>query len=223
MSKRELLIVGAGEFGQMAAEYFNMDSSWNVVGFAVEREWLGEERCVGLPVVALDDAVQRFPPEKCDVFVAVTYAHMNCERERLCDVVKGMGYRLANYVSPRAFVGAGAEIEPGSMIMEMSSIQRGARIGCGAVVWPGCTIAHGSSVGDFCWIAPGVTVAGLTVIGSHSFVGVGAAVGDCLKIATRSLIGAGAAVTHNVDESGQAWAGNPVRCLGEEVYERFAG
>lgn len=34
---KNLLIVGAGEFADIAYEYFTVDSDYTVVGFAVER------------------------------------------------------------------------------------------------------------------------------------------------------------------------------------------
>lgn len=224
MSGRHLLIVGAGEFGQMAVEYFEADSPWKVVGFGVEREWLkrGSDACMGIPIVPLDEVPRRFPFNTCDVFVAVTYAHMNDERKRICGIVEAMGYQLASYVSSRAYVGAGAKIEPGAMVMEMSSVQRGARVGRGAVMWSGCTVAHKSSVGDFCWLAPAATVAGMSSVGTCSFLGAGCVVGDNVSVADRSLVGAGAVVTHDVEEAGCAWAGSPLRQLAPNVYERFA-
>lgn len=223
MSGRRLLIVGAGETGEMAAEYFRDDTSYEVAGFAVERRWLegAPRELMGLPVVALEDAPRGFPPNGCDAFVAVSYAHVNGERERLCGVAEGMGYRLATYVSSHACVGAGACVESGAMVMENGSVQRGARIGRGAFVWPGCVVSHRSEVGGFCWLAPGATVAGMSSVGCRSFLGAGCVVGDGVRIAERSLIGAGAVVTHGIDEPGCAWTGNPARKLSKATYERF--
>ena len=36
---KKLVIVGAGEFGEIAYEYFTEDSPYKVVAFAVERQY----------------------------------------------------------------------------------------------------------------------------------------------------------------------------------------
>lgn len=223
MSRKGLLIVGAGETGEMAAEYFAAEGDREICGFAVERRWLKNEHSelMGLPVVALEDAMTMFPPGECDAFVAVSYSHMNGERKRLLSMMKDMGYELASYVSPQAFVGAGAAIEPGAMVMENATVQRMARIGRGTMVWPGCVVSHRSEIGECCWLAPGATVAGMSSIGSRSFLGAGCVVGDCVSVPERCLIGAGAVVTHDLDEAGCAWAGNPAERLSDETYKRF--
>ena len=41
--KKKLVIVGAGEFAEIAYEYFTYDSDYEVVGFAVEKAYIKEK------------------------------------------------------------------------------------------------------------------------------------------------------------------------------------
>src|SRR6267378_3781179 len=52
---RRLVIIGDGEFAEIAYEYFTHDSPHTVVGFAVEREYLKRDELFGLPVLPFED------------------------------------------------------------------------------------------------------------------------------------------------------------------------
>jgi sugar O-acyltransferase (sialic acid O-acetyltransferase NeuD family) len=219
---RKLVIVGAGEFGAMALEYFQRDSPYEVCGFAVERQYLPEGgRVHGLPVVDFTDMECTYPPASHDAFVAVTFVGMNDERQRLHEQCKAKGYTMARYQSAKSYIDSEATLHPGSFVMECCSIQRNAVVGEGTIVWCGCVIAHGTRVGDFAWIAPGVSSGGYSTIGSKCFVGVGASIGDQLTIPEGTLIGAGSVLTKSLSERESAFAGNPIRKLDQEVYMRF--
>src|SRR3954465_11850163 len=100
----QLVIVGDGEFAEIAYEYFTHDSSYTVAGFAVERPFLTKSELFGLPVVPFDEVEQRFDRATHKAFVAVTYTQLNRVRARLYGEVKRKGYACATYVSSRAFV-----------------------------------------------------------------------------------------------------------------------
>ena len=50
MSK-PLVLIGAGEFAQIAHEYFTHDSDYEVAAFSVEQSYLTQTHLAGLPVV----------------------------------------------------------------------------------------------------------------------------------------------------------------------------
>ena len=77
-----LVIIGDGEFAEIAYEYFNHDSDHEVVGFAVEQAYHTRDSLCGLPVVALEDIETRFAPADHAVFVAVTHTQLNRVRTR---------------------------------------------------------------------------------------------------------------------------------------------
>jgi FlaA1/EpsC-like NDP-sugar epimerase len=76
MMQKNLLIVGAGEFADIAFEYFTFDSDYTVVGFAVEQEYLEETSKFDLPVVALETVDSVFPKDSVEVHVAVTSTNL---------------------------------------------------------------------------------------------------------------------------------------------------
>src|SRR5437879_6340721 len=101
-SEKKIAIVGAGEFAEIAYEYFTYDSPYQVVAFSVERAFLKDAVLLGLPVVPFEDIELHYKPEDVDVFVAVTYTKLNRVRARLFREAKRKGYKPVSYVSSRA-------------------------------------------------------------------------------------------------------------------------
>lgn len=81
MSK--IVIVGAGEFAQIAYEYFTHDSEHDVIGFCVEREYLTQTELFGLPITALEDMPQQYPTDDFLAFIGIPASDMNRLRKRL--------------------------------------------------------------------------------------------------------------------------------------------
>ena len=220
---KKLVIVGAGEFGGMACEYFADDTDYEVSGFAVEQEYRAHDRFMDLPVVDFDSIEQCFPSDEFDAFVAVTYVHLNAERKRLAEKCVHKGYRLASYVSSRSYIGRDVIIGQGAFVMENCSLQRCASIGPGSVVWNGCNVAHRTTIREYCWIAPGTSIGGFSAVGSRCFVGVGSSIGDHVEIVEKTVIGAGSVVTKSVFSPATMWTGNPLVELSDRSYARFTG
>lgn len=193
-AQRKLVIVGAGEFADIACEYFTHDSPYEVVGFAVERAFLSERILNGLPVVPLEDVEHHFPPDSHCAFVAVTYTRLNRVRARLMEVARAKGYTLATYVSSAAFVWHNVELGDNVFIFEHNVIQHHVRIGSGAVLWSGNHIGHRSRIGSCCYLASHVVVSGYCAIGDYSFLGVNATLADHVTVGRDCVIGAGAVI-----------------------------
>lgn len=107
---KKLVIVGAGELAMIAYEYFTYDSNYEVVGFAVEREYLQEQSLYELPIVPFEELEQHFPSAGHEAFVAIPASGLNRLRTRLYLAVKELGYTCATYISSRAFVWRNAKI-----------------------------------------------------------------------------------------------------------------
>lgn len=208
MSK-PLLIIGDGEFADIAFEYFTVDSDYDVVGFAVEHDYLSCDSKHGLPVIALEDAPDHFPPGEVAAHVAVTATKLNRVRARLIALARGAGYLLANFISPRAMIWRTAELGDNVFVFEMNVVQHGVRIGSGTVLWSGNHIGHQTEIGAHCFLSSHIVVSGFCTIGDNSFVGVNAAFADKVSVGADCLVGMGAVITKNHKEAGLILNGNP--------------
>ncbi len=222
MKNKKLVIVGAGEFGEIAYEYFTDDSDYEVVAFAVESKYRNTDELRGLPVIDFEKIKEVYPPEEYYVFVAVTYVKLNRARRRLYRICKELGYTCASYVSSHSFFWKNAEIGENSFIFEDNTIQYHVKIGNNVILWSGNHVGHRSVIGDDCWLTSHIVVSGFCNIGSGCFIGVNATIGDNVSIADDVVLGAGALTVKNLAEKAGVYIGSPAKMMeGRTSYTQF--
>lgn len=216
----KIVLVGAGEFAEIAYEYFTHDSPFQVVGFAVERQWLKESTLFGLPVVPFEEVERAFPPEGHQAFVAVTFTNLNRTRARLFEATRAKGYRCASYVSSRAFVWHNVAIGENCFIFENNVVQYHVRIADDVILWSGNHVGHRTTIGAHCFLSSHVVVSGYCTVGERCFFGVNSAIGDNLTIAADCVIGAGAVVVRST-EAEKIYVGSPAKPLAQSSIEKM--
>lgn len=204
----KLVIVGASEIARMAYEYFTHDSEHEVVAFAAESTFIEEPEFLGKPLVDFAKMEESFPPDSHMAFVAIGSAQLNRIRARFFEEAKAKNYRLASYVSSRAFVWHNVSIGENCFILEDNTLQPFVKIGDDVTLWSGNHIGHGSTIDDHVFIASHVVISGLCEIGRYSFLGVNAAMAENTVIAEDNFIAMGAAVTRST-QADQVLTGNP--------------
>lgn len=199
--KRKLLLIGDSAFAEIAFEYFQHDSDYDVVAFCVERQFLKRDSLFGLPVVALDEIESRYAPREHSFFAANVYTQGNQLRTRLYQSAKAMGYQPASYISPHAFVWRNCKIGEHCFIFENNVVQPFVTIGNNVVLWSGNHIGHHSMIGDDCFISSHVVVSGFCRVGKACFMGVNSTVSNNTNIGNNCIIGAAALILSDVDDN----------------------
>jgi sugar O-acyltransferase (sialic acid O-acetyltransferase NeuD family) len=197
--KQKLVIIGDSAFAQIAYEYFTHDSTYEVAGFSVDKEYLKQTELFGLPVVPFDSIESHFPPDKYQLFVAITYVRLNRLRERFFLEAKHKGYSLASYVSSAAFVWRNVTMGENCFIFEDNTIQPFVKVGDNVIMWSGNHIGHHSKIGSHCFIASHVVISGFCEIGERCFLGVNATLVNNIKIGDDCLIGAGVTILKDTE------------------------
>jgi sugar O-acyltransferase (sialic acid O-acetyltransferase NeuD family) len=184
-----LVIVGDSSFAEIAFEYFEAEKKFEVVCFAVDRQFLRRDTLFGRPVIALEDLPARHAPDQAHAFVALTYGALNRNRSRLVARMRAAGYRLASYVSKQAFVWPNVKLGENCFIFENNVIQPFVTIGDNVIAWSGNHIGHHTAIGDNVFLASHVVVSGHVKVGRNCFFGVNATVADSVSIADDNWIG----------------------------------
>mgnify|MGYP002860509114 CR=1 FL=1 len=204
-SKTKLVIVGLGETAELATEYFNYDSSYQVCAYAAEEEYiekkLQEKTLLGCPVVPVEKIEELFSPTEYVVFVAMAYGRLNHDRARMYKNLKAMGYKFASYVSSRAFVARETSIGENCFILENNVIQRNVRIGNNVILWSGNHIGHRTVIEDNVFLSSHVAVSGFCHIGEYSFLGINSCLGDNVTVARNNFIGGGVVLMRDTKEN----------------------
>ncbi|HEX7761770.1 MAG TPA: acetyltransferase [Caulobacteraceae bacterium] len=205
---KPLVIVGNSEIAQMAFEYFTYDSDYEVEAFAIGAEYIDSDTLCDRPVVPLEQMAARYGPDRCEAFVAVGDVQLNRVRRRLADDRKAAGYRLASYVSSKAFVWRNVTIGENCLILEHNVLQPFVTVGDNVTLWSGNHIGHRSVIEDDVFMSSHVVVSGFCKIGARSFLGVNAALGGHVEIGPDNYIGMGAVIGQSTEADG-IYQGNP--------------
>jgi len=198
MKNKKLVIFGDRTFAEIAYEYFTHDSPYEVVAFTADKAYIKEEKKFGLPVVPFEEIEKLYPPASHEMYAAIVYGELNRVREKTCTKIKQKGYKLASYISSRAFLWRNVKIGGHCFIFEDNTVQPFVEIGDNVVLWSGNHIGHHSKIGANNFISSHVVISGHCEIGEHCFLGVNATIGNGVEIGSDSWISPGALITRDV-------------------------
>ena len=198
----EIVIVGSSVTARLAHYYFTRDSEHSIAAFTVDREYLSGDSFLGFPLIDFAEVVDRYPPDKYLMFVALGYAKMNKLRAAKYYQAKELGYSLVSYVSSRCTFLTDNPVGDNCFILEDNTIQPFVQIGNDVTLWSGNHIGHDAVIEDHCFLASHIVVSGFTHIKPYCFLGVNATLRNAITIAPETLIGAGAIIMKDTVEQG---------------------
>jgi sugar O-acyltransferase (sialic acid O-acetyltransferase NeuD family) len=189
MKNKKLILFGDSAFAEIAYEYFMYDSDYEVVAFTVSRDYLKKESLFDLPILPFEEIENHFPPTDYYMFISLVYNDLNRVRTNFYNESKQKGYKLANYISSKAFVWKNVEIGDNVFIFENNVIQPFVKIGSNNVLWSGNHIGHHSKLGSHNFISSHVVISGFCEIGDFNFFGVNCTIGNNVTIGNDCLLG----------------------------------
>ncbi len=208
---KKIVLFGVEDLAKIAHEYFTYDSDYEVAGFTVNRDYLKDKEFCGLPVVPFEDVETHFPPETHEMHVAVVYANMNRDRQRICKEAKDKRYDLASYISSRAFVWHNAKIGEHAFIFEDNTIQPFVTIGDNCILWSGNHVGHSTIVDSDVFVSSHCVISGWCHIERNCFIGVNS------TLANNTVLGRESWITHGAIVSGNVPPNSMVRTVPSEV------
>jgi sugar O-acyltransferase (sialic acid O-acetyltransferase NeuD family) len=195
---KQLILLGDSLFAEIAHEYFEHASDYEVVAFSVEQAYMKRESFRGLPVIPFERLEHELDPAAHSVYAALTYGTLNRVRQRLAGEAKAKGYALASYVSSRAFVWRNVTLGEHCFIFENNTVQPFVSVGDNCVLWSGNHIGHHSSIGNNVFIASQAVIAGSVKVGDNSFIGINATVVNDIEIGNDCWLGPHTVVTRSL-------------------------
>lgn len=199
---KPLIIFGAGDIAQLAYSYFTNDSEYDVAAFTVDEEYMDGTEFCGLPVIPFEKITENYPPEKYDMFVALSYSKLNALRREKFSTAKEKGYLLTSYISSKATILNDNKIGENCFILEDNTIQPFVTIGDNVTLWSGNHIGHHSTIEDHVFIASHVVVSGNCKIEESCFIGVNATLRDGITIGSQCVLGAGTLILSDCEPQG---------------------
>lgn len=198
--KKNLIIIGTGATGRRVYRFVKMYNLYNVIGFAVDKEYIKENTFMELPIFPLEDIKQVAEKENAEIFVAILWNNLNSDRKKLYLRLKKNGLSFANIISPTAVI-RGEIRGDNCWINDYVIVQSDAVIESNVYVMDAVVIGNESLVKSHVFIAPSSCVGGGAVIGEQCFVGIKAVVFDDTVIGEKCIIGATTSIKRNVNNN----------------------
>ena len=202
----KLVIIGAGGHARSVMDIALQSANYEILGCI--DPFPGE--VLGKPIIGKDEDLSTlFIQGVRHIFVAIGD---NVRRERLYDQAISLGFEPVNIisqsaiVSPRAHLGTGICIMPGSVVNVNTVIEDN------CIINTHCSIDHDCHIGKSSHIAPGVTLSGTVRIGEGVHVGTGASLIDKVSIGDWSYVGGGAVVIDDIPSGVMAY-GVPAKVI----------
>jgi sugar O-acyltransferase (sialic acid O-acetyltransferase NeuD family) len=194
--ERLLLIGGGGHASDVlqAIEAINAsEPTFAVVGI-LDDNTVDERRFIGRGVVQVGTI---------DDIGSFDAAYVACigwpwTRRLVVERIGNSGRAARPLIHPRADVGVGVALGPGSLVLGNAHISPMARLGAHALVSYNATIGHDAAFGDFASVMPGANVSGDVSAGNGVLIGTGAIVREGVSIGSAARIGAGATAFEDV-------------------------
>jgi sugar O-acyltransferase (sialic acid O-acetyltransferase NeuD family) len=211
MSKK-ILIIGAGDLGQLMAHHLAQSDDFELVGFLDDTKLIGEQVCSKPVLGGIALITTLFEQKKFEeVFIAIGYKHLNF-KEELFNELKAKEIPLAKFIHKSAIVDNSVKIGEGSFLLPGVILDKDVKLGSCVLLNTGVVIAHDTEVGDFCFFGPAVNLAGFIKIAPKCFLGINTTIIDNIEITTPIQTGASTTIVKNIVESG-LYLGTPARII----------
>jgi acetyltransferase EpsM len=195
-----IAIIGAGGHGTVVADILlrmrEAGADVEPIAFVDDHPAPNAPPILSLPV--LRGGLADLAKLACDAAL-VAIGH-NATRQRICELLRQSGFKLAVARHPSSVIAPDAVVETGAVICAGAVINPGSRIGVGAIINTQASVDHHNWIGDYVHIAPGVHLGGDVRVGNGSLVGIGATVGPQCRIGRGVVVGAGAVVVSNLPD-----------------------
>ena len=207
----KVVIFGLQDNSSLAHFYLKHDSEHETVAFTVNRNYLPEnDQFEGLPIVAFEDLVSKYPPDDFTLFAPLSHRSMNQIRAAVYRQGKELGYSFISYLSSKATIFPNTPIGDNCFILENNTIQPYTEIGNNVVLWSGNHIGHHSVLKDHLFFSSQVVLSGHCTVEPYSFLGVNATIANGKRIALGTFVGMGSVIQQDTEEWG-VYRGNPAR------------
>ena len=197
--KKDLIIIGTSTNARHAYHFVKDYDLYNVIGFAVNRDYITSNEFMGLPVYAIEDLEEIIDKQEVVLFVALLWNRLNAERKHLYLKLKQEGFTFANLISPKATIRGNIDGD-NCWIHDFVTIQNDSHIGSNVACMAYSLVGSNSKIGDHCFLGAKSTVAGGCSVGDQTFVGINCTVFDDTKVGKKCILGACTAVKRNVPD-----------------------
>lgn len=220
VSTRNLLIIGAGGFGAVAASLADDINAiaiengrvtpWEVVGYADSDPAKRGTQHAGRAVHGTIDEIGR-ATRKGELWFFCAIGD-NSARARIAALAESFGWQPATLVHPSAVLAATVEVGAGTYIGPLTVVAANSKIGTHVIIDMHVSIGHDAVLKDFCAVFPGARISGFCRVEEYALVGSNATLLPSTCVGERAIVGA-ASLAHGLVEPDTTIFGVPGRLI----------
>jgi len=190
---RPILIIGSGPHSEMCAAVIASTGEWEIVGHVVPDS--GGPVPAGMVVAGHDSDLSALRTRIPAAFVAIGDGAV---RQRLLDLVTGLGFETPGITAPSAVLAEGVAAGDGAIICPAAVLNTAAVVGRGVIVNTAAVVEHHVHLGDCAHVAPNATLCGSVTVGALALVGAGSVVLPDVTVGDGAIVAAGSAAARDV-------------------------
>jgi sugar O-acyltransferase (sialic acid O-acetyltransferase NeuD family) len=195
----KVVIFGCSDIADVVYFYLARDSEHEIVAFTVDGDYLTADTFQGLPMVPYENLESYYPPDRYQLFIAISYIKVNQLRKSKYLDAKARGYKFISYVSSKALY-HDTPIGENTFIAEGNLIQPFVLIGNNCILLGPNYVGHHTTIADHCFLTADVSIGGSSTIGEASFIGLNATIRNWVSIGKENIIGAGSIILSNTED-----------------------
>jgi sugar O-acyltransferase (sialic acid O-acetyltransferase NeuD family) len=195
----KVVIFGSSDIADVVYFYLTRDSEHEIVAFTVDEDYITADTFQGLPMVPYEKLEEYYPPDRYQLFIAISYLKVNQLRKSKYLNAKSRGYKFISYVSSKAFY-HDTPVGENTFIIERNLIQPFVSIGNNCILLGPNYIGHHSVINDHCFLAADISIGGGVTIGESTFIGLNATIRNSISIGKENIIGAGSIILRDTED-----------------------
>ena len=195
----KVVIFGSSDIADVVYFYLTRDSEHEIVAFTVDGDYITADTFQGLPMVPYEKLEEYYPPDRYQLFIAISYLKVNQLRKSKYLNAKSRGYKFISYVSSKAFY-HDTPVGENTFIIERNLIQPFVSIGNNCILLGPNYIGHHSTIEDHCFLAANISIGGGVTIGESTFIGLNATIRNSISIGKENIIGAGSIILSDTED-----------------------
>lgn len=196
---KKILIIGISSTAIHALAFITSYKLYEVIGFAVDKEYRTMDHLKGLPVYNLDDIDSVFDKKNDVVFVALFWNRLNADRRKIYQTLKERAIKFANLISPTAII-RGEIRGDNCWIHDYVVIQNDAIVNSNVMVMAHAFIGSSTIISSHCFLGTKAVVAGECSVGIQTFLGINSTIFDGRKVGEKCIVGACTAVKRDLPD-----------------------
>ena len=169
MPKKNLLILGAGGFGQSIAELATLLNKWGTISFVDDR-WPNQAQVGHHSIIA---NIQNLSSLNLQNYEAIIAIGNNQIRQKWHQLLLDLDVSLTSIIHSQAIIAPSAKIGSNVIIMAGCIVGTNSVIQDGVILNIGVLLDHDVIIESFSHLSVGVKVAGGNIVSSYSFFEVG--------------------------------------------------